>query len=133
MSISHGTLNPRDLIPTFLEAVPMRLGILRGDAFFKGDKEFKRLLLEYEEHSSQPDWFMSEECSNYFAELMKLMQDVAPHRHIFASYPGDSSDFGWWPSYIFCDNIDAHRTGMNDYHCIACGWSSEQVKQYQGD
>ncbi len=130
MSISHGTLRPEDLIPAFLEAVPMRLAVMNGEQMYSAEQKYEALVEEYKEHSSQPDWFTSEECSHFLNEdLFDLMNDIAPDKHVFSAHPGDGRDFGFWPSYMFCGSCETKKEG--GYHCIFCGWSPAQIQTYQ--
>lgn len=87
-SISHGTLRPQDLIPTFIEA--LKLIDLFGDC--------KAIIEEGERlvNGTRVDWD-SREVQDYLAEtLFDVLNSFAPIDASFSSHIGDGSDFGFW-------------------------------------
>lgn len=75
-SVSHGTLRPEDLIPTFLQYVEeFAPDQIPENAFFT-DTEDDNWLLE---------------------ELFCILEGISPPGHYFGSHPGDGADYGWWP------------------------------------
>lgn len=85
VSISTGTVNPEDLIPTFIEAVKNLYG---GDT---------RWLLEIEKYiEDHPDYYESEESDFDLGELFDTLNELAPEGYYFGAHPGDGADFGFW-------------------------------------
>lgn len=74
-TVSHGTLNPDHLIPTFASL-------------------FKRLAPERcKEWGSQPAADTQDEM---LVELFEELEKLAPEGYYFGALEGDGSDFGFW-------------------------------------
>ena len=92
-SISTGTLNPRDLIPTFLMA-------LEGSEIAEGIEAAARIRSRYPELDADDldeDWCSSEDGLECLGELMDALDDIAPEGCTFGSHVGDAADYGFWP------------------------------------
>jgi hypothetical protein len=98
-SISHGTCNPRDLIPAFLQALPDPGPALEACA----DSPLVALLyykaLDWLEDPRPLDVYLgSEECVWDLETITQALEDLAPPFTYFGALEGDGSDFGFWPS-----------------------------------
>ena len=87
-TISHGTLDPQDLIPAFLEALEP-LDIVRAAAI--------RAQVPVGTGPYDLDWWYSEECQWVLEDLTTALEESAPEGHYFGTLEGDGSDFGFWP------------------------------------
>lgn len=91
-SVSHATMRPQDLIPTFMRVLdennPNKAADLRHAC-----PALRKAL------DGQNDaWYDSPEASTLLNEdLFDAMQDIAPEGCSFGSHPGDGSDYGFWP------------------------------------
>jgi len=82
-TISHGTMQARDLIPAFLDA----LRACNPDLADKLEDDRPPLAGRY-----------SEELDDWFHEaLWTAMEAHAPEGYYFGSHPGDGCDYGIWP------------------------------------
>ena len=85
-SVSSGTMQPRDLIPTFLELLKE---LDTGNEYTKIIQEGERIV-----ESGNLD---SEEASMYLNEdLFDALDSFAPEGHYFGAHPGDGADYGFW-------------------------------------
>lgn len=93
-SVSHGTMNPDDLIPRFMNALKEldqeAFDRIEADwpAFFGGEEDAADGEREENEHYVLDDIF-------------DALNDCAPDEHYFGAHPGDGSDYGFWP----CDML----------------------------
>ncbi len=87
-SIISGTMQPRDLIPAFAEALQERIG---DDPAYV---ESRKLIVE----CSQLQDFDSNEAHEIVSELIECLEMFAPMYGYFGSRPGDGADWGYWLS-----------------------------------
>ena len=84
-TVSHGTLNPVDLIPCFVELLEQLDNKNYTDLINEGKK-----IIESED-------FESENASIFLNEdLFNALQDFAPNYCYFGNTESDWSDFGYW-------------------------------------
>lgn len=90
-SISHGTLNSRDLITAALDTLkeidPIEYTSLTSDSE----------LAAYLENQMSRDEAQDFEDTFFHEQLVHLMQEHCPPLTYFGSHPGDGSDIGCWP------------------------------------
>lgn len=118
-SISHGTMRPEDLIPTFLANLFYNSKVRRpkfshtiGDVPAKTRKAHTKLALDIENRMNNTDdheYFGSG--SNGYADedletLFDALQEYAGPYFYFGAHPGDGSDYGYWLSESFDDDFD---------------------------
>jgi hypothetical protein len=89
-SVSHATLNPRDLINAFLDALEQRAPL--DYAKLVSDPEINEYLENPAEARDQ-----NFEDNLLHEVLWDEMQGLCPPMTYFGSHPGNGSDFGCWP------------------------------------
>ena len=99
-SISHGTLRPCDLIPTFLLELSHRAPGAYAATLDRLESvgtsiHFLNTLIStgLDAHP----WWDSDEAGYLMEDLFEALDAVAPDGHYFGSHIGDASDFGYWP------------------------------------
>lgn len=90
-TVSHGTMRPEDLIPTFVEEIRHILTDPDTD-----DLRVLGTIDQLEKSTQEPDYFESESCQFDLDYLFDLLNDYAPDGYYFGSHPGDGSDYGFW-------------------------------------
>jgi len=90
-SISHGTMRPEDLIPTFLDKLEGLDACMAARVTF-----FYRL-----SHGNIEDWAAwaedrPDEAVWLLEELFDTLQEYAPEGHYFGAHPRDGPDYGYW-------------------------------------
>jgi hypothetical protein len=94
-TVSHGTLRPEDLIPTFLDT-------LREVSRQSGDIDqmcrAHELVGEIEARTNYDSYFEEdhEDVAFDLERLTDYLNGYAPPYCYFGSHPGDGSDFGFW-------------------------------------
>lgn len=92
-SVSHGTMRPQDLIPTFFRV----LGVLDPEALGQIEENCNvhvKSLLELEDDHP---WWNSEAASWLLNEyLFNALNEYAPEGRYFGSRHGGGSDYGFW-------------------------------------
>lgn len=84
-TVSHGTMRPQDLIPSFLEVLE-EFEHPKAPAFRE----------EWEKIEKEEDWW-GESCGYLLNEdMFDAMNELAPEGYYFGSHPGDGSDYGYW-------------------------------------
>lgn len=95
-SVSHGTLRPEDLIPTFAELLEQ----LNSDSYSEFVTDNTYLFADFEEMHTyiclggqlyDSDWLEGE-----VNELIDRLSELAPPYFYFGAHEGDGSDFGFW-------------------------------------
>jgi hypothetical protein len=81
-TISHGTMRPEDLIPTFASVLE--------DLIENG--EHAELIAE----ANSIEDFESEDADAILESLFDALQEAAPAYAYFGAHPGDGSDYGFW-------------------------------------
>lgn len=83
-SVSHGTMRPEDLIPTFLDA----LIITSQNANAVSGIQRRMLYSSYWEKT---------DCTHALKWLFEQLDSQAPEGHYFGAHEGDGADYGFWP------------------------------------
>lgn len=94
-SISTGTLQPRDLIPAFADAL----------ADVAADSEYEKLVADAESLTD----YDSDEAADILQELTDALEVCAPPYFYFGAHPGDGADFGFWLSEDALQDFDGLR------------------------
>lgn len=84
-SISHGTMNLEDLIPTFTD----ELERLDENGSYKDLIAHARGI----DFSKEDDW----DWADTTEELFDALNDFAPEGCYFGAHVGDGCDYGFWP------------------------------------
>ena len=96
-SISHGTMNPEDLIPRFMSHL-FRQDPKRARQIWKTYPNLLQALCD-KNAGIKTDWWQSEEASEILNnDLFDEMDLHSPEGHHFGSHPGDGADYGYWPN-----------------------------------
>jgi hypothetical protein len=91
-SVIHGTLNPVDLIPTFINTLwKLNPDICKG---FMGREENREVMNDFA--NSVEGWAETENAQWLLEDITSLLHDEAPEGMYFGAHPGDGSDFGFW-------------------------------------
>jgi hypothetical protein len=102
-SISHGTLRPQDLIPTFLDTVrdiaPERYEQLCAQPFGP--------IPSHALEDDDADWWQSEDAGYLLEDLTDILSEHAPAFCYFGAHEGDGSDFGFWIDQDLIDEAEA--------------------------
>lgn len=85
-SVSHATLRPADLIPTFLE-------VLKTAPEYP--ELFKTLPLSGALDGDH-DWYGTEDAAWLLDDLFKTLNQYAPDGFYFGATEGDGANFGYW-------------------------------------
>lgn len=85
-SVSHATMRPEDLIPTF--ASFLNGYVVQNDPA----NEYAELVNEAMAFTA----FDTEEAHYLLEELFDALNEVSPYDCYFGSHPGDGSDYGFW-------------------------------------
>jgi len=100
-SISHGTLKPEDLIPSFLEALDS-LKEAESLSNTPNVERYSRIddaLSDIEQRMKHDTYYEAEDAMFDLNEtLIDLLNEYAPPFAYFGSHEGDGSDFGYWLS-----------------------------------
>ena len=108
-SISHGTMRPEDLIPTFLsEAESLRLS--------KAERATVREIAK--RHNADDYDYDSEEAGYDLEELFDLLSNHVPDYCYFGSHPGDWADYGVWISEDIADSDVARVNDPAELHAV---------------
>jgi len=94
-SYSHGTMQPRDLLPRFFQA----LGSVDPEAALELRKRYQdvfNLVTTDAELTPRQD----EDCAYLMEELFDELDCYCPDGFYFGAHPGDGADYGVWQ----CDN-----------------------------
>ena len=117
-SVSTGTNNPRELIPTFMDALERFGGTIPSDAVFPQFMDIPEgPAPNYGYSWSDPDsaefaaYLESDDASDDVAALVDALNAVSPDYVYFGAHPGDGADYGFWPSWdaIESDSITVDR------------------------
>ncbi len=91
-SVSHGTMRPQDLIPTFLGVLnqvdPVTYSQLAVLPF--------SVVPSYAQEDEDSEWWGGEDCMNVLEDLITALDNAAPEGYYFGPHPGDGSDYGFW-------------------------------------
>jgi hypothetical protein len=108
-TISHGTMRPEDLIPTFASVL--------DDLVENG--EHTALVAE----ANSIEDFESEEADAILESLFDALQESAPAYAYFGAHPGDGSDYGFWLHEDFEYDFDGLK--VNDTSEIPADYTGE--------
>jgi len=109
-SISHGTMRPEDLIPSFvweLRRLAKRAGRVR---------EFAPLIKDAENTSE-------EDAPDILDELFTALEEFAPPYGYFGAHEGDGSDYGFW----------LYRHALDEFDGLKVSDTSEVPRGYSGE
>lgn len=94
-SISHATMRPQDLIPTFMPLLDKHHPNRAAELYFM----YPALRKAVEEFDEKDPWFESEEATRLLNEdIFDALNECALKGYHFGSHPGDGSDYGFWPN-----------------------------------
>jgi hypothetical protein len=96
-SISHGTMRPCDLLPTFADE-------LRALAKQADNIDHIKLCDEADAIDFDADDYDDEDASYTLEELFNALEEYALPYCYFGANEGDGSDFGFWPSIEAFEN-----------------------------
>lgn len=89
VSLSHATMRPEDLIPTFIAAIRHiesdNIGLMES-------------MQQIEDDVSIDGYFESENSQFDLDYLFDTLNTIAPDGYYFGSHPGDGSEYGFWES-----------------------------------
>jgi hypothetical protein len=99
-TVSHGTCNPADLIPRFMDELDA-LKEAESLSPFPNVARWGRIddilgPIERRIESGGYDYFSSDEASFDLETLFDLLQEYAPDGAYFGAHEGDGSDYGFW-------------------------------------
>lgn len=89
-SVSHGTMRPQDLIPSFLD----ELRLLDSAAY--AQMVAGSAVPAYVWEDSDSDWWHSDDAHSVLDSLFDALNECAAEGFYFGSHPGDGSDYGFW-------------------------------------
>ena len=118
-SISSGTIQERDLIPSFLS----ELEYLTEKNKIKGHNRFINRVNKSIENDDDGSYFDSDEARFDLDELFDKLGDLAPPYFCFGSSSGDCADYGFWLPEEFQEEYDGLK--VDDL--------SEVPKDYRGE
>lgn len=118
-SISSGTIQERDLIPSFLS----ELEYLTEKNKIKGHNRFINRVNKSIENDDDGSYFDSDEARFDLDELFDKLGDLAPPYFCFGSSSGDGADYGFWLPEEFQEEYDGLK--VDDL--------SEVPKDYRGE
>lgn len=95
-SVSHGTLRPQDLLWTFLDIL-------------KDTPEYAQLtcsnvIPSHAKEDEDAGWW-EEEASYIMESLIETLNSYAPEGYYFGTHPGDGSDYGFWKTEEYEEQI----------------------------
>ncbi|WP_200249308.1 hypothetical protein [Lamprobacter modestohalophilus] len=94
-TISHGTLRPQDLIPTFLDLArdlaPEQHAQLCAAPFGP--------IPAHAQEDDSADWWTGDDAQALIEDLTDVLMSHAPAYCTFGPHEGDGSDFGFWPDW----------------------------------
>lgn len=125
VSVSHATLNPEHLIPTFLRFIHENLGHRIVEETIDGFECFAPFLASPEnawglepfsivEEDGWQECF-DEHSSEFLECLFDTINEHAPEFTHFGAHEGNGSDFGFW--YVETDLRDLGRAIERDHYC----------------
>lgn len=97
-SITHGTLRPEDLLPTFINALQHCIDEADDAPHTREEREKIGEAMEIlEERMKERGYFSHWRCADDLAYLFDTLDEFSPEGYYFGAHEGDGSDFGWWP------------------------------------
>lgn len=106
-SVSHATMRPEDLIPSFIWELKSQTPTRRKH--LKLIREIESNIGRYDGEKSADSvefYYQSDECTEHLQELFEALDEYAPPYFYFGSHPGDGSDYGFWLAENFQDDFD---------------------------
>lgn len=114
-SVSHGTMRPEDLVPTFLDTLK-ELSPRRYFQLKKDNPEVWEWLDDTSKANEEIDYFLNE-------VLFDALNLFAPPYFYFGAHPGDGSDYGFWLSENAIEEFEGLK--VNDLSEIPKGYIGE--------
>lgn len=112
-SVSSGTMQPRDLIPAFLDCLE----------YFNNNKHAYKALIKEGKRIIQKGDFESEDASYYLDELLDALNSFALPYTYFGSHSGDGADYGFWVDEYIDSDFDGLR--VEDLIDVPKGYSGD--------
>lgn len=108
-SVSHGTMRPEDLIPTFMDVLDdIRERIAAPGSVSEHPEALAQrvqtvsrlddLLGAMEQRQQADDYYETESADWDLEELFTVLAEFAPPYCHFGAHEGDGADYGFWPS-----------------------------------
>lgn len=120
-SVSHGTMQSCDLIPTFLDELANRLKY--GPSVTRAQRKECFEILN-DRHTDDSDFYADHDKADGTLErLFDVLDYFSAPGFYFGSHPGDGADYGYWLSDSFIEGFDGLK--VND--------TSEVPKGYKGE
>lgn len=92
-TISHGTMRPQDLIPSFLDA----LEAIAPDAYAQMMvSSFGPVPAYVYDEGDDSEWWDSDDAGYLLESLFDALDENSPEGFYFGAHPGDGSDYGFW-------------------------------------
>ena len=114
-SVSSGTMRPEDLIPEFAWTLKHLAPIRR---------EHHKLVREAEALED----YESEDAGYILEDLFDALNEYAPAYGYFGAHPGDGSDYGFWLSESFDQDVeDSGGIKIADLSELPKGYSGEAL------
>jgi hypothetical protein len=116
-SVSHATMRPEDLIPTFISELRYQKPLHR---------EHRKLIREIEANMRRmksPAYFDSEQVQWDLEALFDALEAYAPAYFYFGAHPGDGADYGYWLSDDWEQGFDGIK--VSDTSEIPTGYTGE--------
>jgi hypothetical protein len=125
--LSHATMRPEDLIPTFVEflkSVELSCDIEKEVRYIQAEVD----TLELREVQGYGTYYVKPEDANWLLneDIWDLLNDIAPRFTAFGSHEGDGSAYGFWTDnesliehlqdilYVLSDILDGGNADFED-------------------
>lgn len=106
-TISHGTMRPEDLIPTFTDWLESQKPLRR---------EHRKMLTAWKNEDEYDG-------ETFLEDLFDALGEYAPPYFYFGAHPGDGSDYGYWLSDDFQNEFEGLQ--VEDLTDVPRGYTGE--------